>query len=427
MTEPVQWATETWPVSKLKDWPKNPRRITAKGLDDLKASMTRLGYTDPIAVNTDGTIIGGHARKRVLKELKIKDVEVRVPSRPLTDREIEEAIIRLNKNIAGEWDFDMLANAFNTEDLIEWGFAAEEFGISTAGTEGLTDPDDIPEAPEEPRSVKGDVWLLGNHRLMCGDSTSADDVAKLLGGVKPLLMVTDPPYGVEYDPTWRDNAGGQFGDGKAKMRGKVENDNRADWTEAYALFPGDVAYVWHGGLHSPTVGMNLQSCGFTLRAQIIWRKPHFIMSRGNYHWQHEPCWYAVRITGKGHWSGDRKQTTIWDIAGMNPAGGTHKREDGKTNHGTQKPVECMKRPIENNSSPGQAVYEPFSGSGTTIIAAEMTGRSCFAMELNEAYVDMAVTRWQQFTGKEATHAETGETFSTRAAGVYVSSPRETSA
>jgi DNA modification methylase len=142
--------------------------------------------------------------------------------------------------------------------------------------------------------------------------------------------------------------------------------------------------------------------GFTLRSQIIWAKDRLVLSRGDYHWQHEPCWYAVRKTGKGHWAGDRKQTTLWQIA--------NKDQDAETVHGTQKPVECMRRPILNNSSPGQAVYEPFMGSGTTLIAAETTGRVCFGVELNPAYVDVAIERWQQFTGGSATLAETGESF-----------------
>lgn len=410
----INWTTETRKVSSLKDYDKNPRRITDKGIADLKASIEKLGYIDPIAINQDGTIIGGHARKKTLQSLKLKEVDVRVPDRQLTDAEVQEAIVRLNKNIAGEWDFDKLANNFNTEDLIEWGFTPEELSISQEPMDGLTDPDEIPEAPEEPISVLGDVWTLGGHRLMCGDSTSADNVEKLLNGVKPLLMVTDPPYGVEYDASWREdydlNIGKKIG-GKYSGRatGKVENDDRADWTEAWALFPGEIAYVWHGGLHSNTVGDSLQRAGFNLRAQIIWVKQHFVFGRGDYHWMHEPCWYAVKKTGKGHWSGDRKQTTIWEIKNNNPFGNGAKTEE-KTNHSTQKPVECMKRPIENNSSPGQAVYEPFSGSGTTIIAAEMTGRSCLAMELSPAYVDMAITRWQNFTGKKAIHAETGEEY-----------------
>ncbi|WP_241665426.1 DNA-methyltransferase [Teichococcus oryzae] len=154
-----------------------------------------------------------------------------------------------------------------------------------------------------------------------------------------------------------------------------------------------MAYVWHGALHATTVAESLLAVGFGIRAQIIWAKDRLVMSRGHYHWQHEPCWYAVRDGAKGHWSGDRKQTTLWSIPSRD--------QDAATVHGTQKPVECMRRPIENNSSPGQAVYEPFSGSGTTLIAAEMTGRACHALELDPAYIDVAVLRWQAFTGQAA--------------------------
>ncbi len=218
----------------------------------------------------------------------------------------------------------------------------------------------------------------------------------MLDGVRPHLMVSDPPYGVGYDPAWLNRAGLSA----TARTGKVENDDRADWREAWALFPGEVAYVWHGALHATTVAESLTASGFEIRSQIIWAKDRLVLSRGHYHWQHEPCWYAVR--GTGHWSGDRKQTTLWQIASAG--------QDTETVHGTQKPVECMRRPIENNSSPGQAVYEPFSGSGTTIIAAEMTGRCCHAVELSPAYVDVAVLRWQAFTGQEAVLETDGRSF-----------------
>ena len=210
---------------------------------------------------------------------------------------------------------------------------------------------------------------------------------RLLDGVTPHLMITDPPYGVDYDPDWRNRAGAS----ETKRTGKVLNDDRADWREAWALFPGDVAYVWHGALHAGTVAESLAACGFEVRAQIVWAKERLVMSRGHYHWQHEPCWYAVR--GKGHWSGGRKQTTLWSIPSRD--------QDAETVHGTQKPVECMRRPIANNSAEGDAVYEPFSGSGTTIIAGEIEARRVYAMELSPAYVDVAVMRWQDFTGKTA--------------------------
>ena len=147
---------------------------------------------------------------------------------------------------------------------------------------------------------------------------------------------------------------------------------------------------------------SLTACGFEIRAQIVWAKDRLVLDRGHYHWQHEPCWYAVRKAAGGHWAGDRKQTTLWQIASRG--------QDAETVHGTQKPVECMRRPIENNSSPGQAVYEPFCGSGTTLIAAEMTGRACHAVELSPAYVDVAVARWQAFTGQQAVREVDGLPF-----------------
>jgi DNA modification methylase len=293
----------------------------------------------------------------------------------------DEELLRAELESLREIDFDL--------DLI--GFSEAELdallGDLDGSEEGAVDgEDEIPEPPVDPISRPGDVWIMGSHRLLCGDSTVATDVEKLLAGVKPLLMVTDPPYGVEYDPSWRNQSGASA----TKRTGKVLNDDRADWREAWALFPGDVAYVWHGALHATTVADSLIACGFNIRSQIVWAKDRLVLSRGDYHWQHEPCWYAVRKTGKGHWAGDRKQTTLWQIA--------NKDQDAETVHGTQKPVECMRRPILNNSSPGQAIYEPFMGSGTTLIATETTGRVCYGIELNPAYVDVAVARWQNLTG-----------------------------
>jgi len=265
-------------------------------------------------------------------------------------------------------------------------------------------------------SRPGDVWLLGRHRLVCGDATRIEDVARALNGVRPHLMVTDPPYGVSYDPSWRENAG--LTEGSVIARGKVLNDDRADWREAWALFPGDVCYVWHGALHGATVARSLESSGFAIRSQIIWDKMRLVIGRGDYHFAHEPMFYAVRKGKSGHWAGGRNQTTVWQIPHRRNASG----------HGTEKPVECMKRPIENNSSAGQAIYEPFSGSGTTIIAAEITGRVCHAIELNPAYVDVAIRRWQDFTGEAAILDGDGRSFAEveaeRGVGVGEDSPAE---
>jgi DNA modification methylase len=210
-------------------------------------------------------------------------------------------------------------------------------------------------------------------------------------------MVTDPPYGVSYDPTWRDGKGG-FSTAAVKMRGSIANDDQADWREAWSLFPGDVCYVWHGALHSSLVAQSLIDCGFNIRSQIIWAKQQGVFSRGDYHWQHEPCWYAVKKGRTGHWAGDRKQSTVWEIQSLNPTGN---RDEERVGHGTQKPVECMRRPILNNSQRGDIVYDPFLGSGSTLIAAESEDRICYGMELDPAYCDMIVGRWEKITGKKA--------------------------
>jgi DNA modification methylase len=214
-------------------------------------------------------------------------------------------------------------------------------------------------------------------------------------------MVTDPPYGVEYDADWRNQRfradGSPIG---ARAIGPVTNDHRSDWREAWALFPGDVAYVWHAGLRARQVVESLEAESFAMRAQIIWAKSRFVVGRGDYHFQHEPCWYAVRNGGKGHWAVGRDQTTLWEIS----------HQKSETGHSAQKPVECMRRPIENNSSPGQAVYDPFVGSGTSIIAAEQTWRSCLAIEISAVYCDVSLSRWQNFTGQRAILEGDGRTF-----------------
>jgi len=246
----------------------------------------------------------------------------------------------------------------------------------------------------EPFSKRGQVWQLGEHRLMCGDATEQADVSLLLDGTVPLMMVTDPPYGVNYDPKWRDEAAERGHLSFAERRtGEVANDDRVDWLDAYKLFLGDVAYTWSpGGDHVILTGQALQGAGFEIRNQLMWRKPHFPISRGHYTYQHEPCWYGVRKGKTASWVGDKNASTVWEISlDKNVEGG----------HSTQKPVECMERPIRNHGQEGDAVYDPFVGSGTTIIAAERTGRRCYAMEIEPRYVDVAIRRWEEYTGKKA--------------------------
>jgi DNA modification methylase len=401
--------TET-PIDSLIPYARNSRTHIDQQVAQIAASIKEFGFTNPVLTDGAGGIIAGHGRVLAAQKLKLATVPtIALPH--LTEAQRRAYVIADNRiALNAGWDVDMLGvevvdlKGMNF-DLSLLGFNDKELTdlLSDGGTAGLTDPDDIPDVPDLPTSVLGDVWVMGNHRLTCGSSTDADVVERLLGSVKPGLMVTDPPYGVEYDAEWREKAGVN---GAGGAKGKVLNDDRADWTEAWVLFPGDVAYVWHAGLFAGTVADSLSGAGFALRSQIIWAKSSMVLSRGDYHWQHEPCWYAVRKGKTGHYDGGRKQTTLWQI---------DKPNKSETGHSTQKPVECMKRPIENNSSPGQAVYEPFSGSGTTIIAAEMTGRHCFAVELNPAYIDVAVKRWQAFTGAEATLEGDGRTFADVAA------------
>lgn len=386
-------------IDALIPFARNSRTHSEAQIAQIAASIREFGWTNPILVDGKGGVIAGHGRLAAARKLGMGDLPVIVLDH-LTDAQKRALVIADNKlAMNAGWDPELLSSEIaglgeDGFDLSLLGFNEEELAaLLVDKTEGLTDPDDIPEAPAEPVTVLGDVWLLGKHRIVCGDSTDADCVAACLNGVVPHLMVTDPPYGVEYDPSWRKTAGVNKSDGKM---GKVLNDDRADWREAWALFPGDVAYVWHASLFTREVLDSLEACGFKHRSMIIWNKDRFTLGRGDYHWQHEPAWYVVRDGKKGHYGGGRSQSTVWNI----PA-----RDDSGVGHGTQKPVECMKRPIENNSSAGQAVYEPFSGSGTTIIAGEMTGRIIHAIELSPAYVDVAVIRWQEFTGLQAKHED----------------------
>ena len=413
-TSEIEWPgakVELKPTASLVPYARNAKRHPEEQVAQIAASIVEWGFTIPVLVDEDNVIIAGHGRVLAAQKLGLANIPC-IRASGWSDAKKRAYVIADNKLTEnGGWDSEALAQEL-TElinedyDVDLTGFSGDEVGSlldDLMRSEGeMPAENDIPEVPEKPISRAGDVWLMGPHRLLCGDSTKINDVNRLLDGVKPHLMVTDPPYGVNYDPTWRNDRGAST----TKRTGRVLNDDKADWTDAWALFPGDVAYVWHGALHASTVADSLIASGFDIRAQIIWAKDRLVLSRGHYHWQHEPAWYAVRSKAKGHWSGDRKQTTLWHI--------TSQAQDAETIHGTQKPVECMRRPILNNSSPGQAIYEPFMGSGTTLIAAETTGRVCLGIELDPAYVDVAVQRWQSFTGERAVLAATGQAFEDRA-------------
>jgi DNA modification methylase len=402
-------------ITAIQPAARNPRTHSPAQIAQIARSITAFGWTNPVLIDEHARIIAGHGRVAAAQQLGIAEVPT-ITLAGLSAAQVRALVIADNQlALNAGWDAELLqmelgelgADGF---DLSLIGFSDDELaGILADRTDGLTDPDNVPDAPAEPVSVLGDVWTLGRHRLVCGDATSEVDVSLCLGAVRPHLMVTDPPYGVDYDAEWRDRAAEfspSMGDRKDTAKGRVQNDDRADWVDAWLLFPGSVAYVWCASLCSDIAIQALELASFERRAQIIWAKNHITVGRGHYQWQHEPCWYAVRRGATGHWAGDRKQTTVWNI---------DKAQKNETGHSTQKPVECMRRPIENNSSPGQAVYDPFVGSGTTIIAAEMTGRACHAIEISPAYCDVTVLRWQAFTGQTATHALTGRSFADTAA------------
>ena len=384
---------EFWPVDRLMPSPRNARTHSDAQVAEIAGSIRAFGFANPVLVGSDSDIIAGHGRLAAARKLGLKEIPV-IVLEGLTEPQRRQLVLADNRiALNAGWDLEMLKLELQDlsalgADLSVLGFTKSELANALQPSSvGLTDEDDIPALQDAAATRPGDLWLLGDHRLLCGDATEPTAVSEVFGQAKPSLMVTDPPYGVEYDPSWRHKAGVN----RSSRVGKVQNDERADWGAAWALFPGDIAYVWHGALHSTTVAESLQREGFTLRAQIIWAKERLVIGRGDYHWQHEPCWYAVRK--KGHWTGDRKQTTLWTI----PSGG----QDTDTVHGTQKPVECMRRPMLNNSQAGDRVYDPFLGSGTTLIAAEATGRACLAIELHPLYVDVSIRRWQAFTGRKA--------------------------
>lgn len=402
---------EMLPLAALKSYERNARTHPDNQITALVNIIRDSGFTNPLLVDDDDVIIAGHGRAEAARKLKMTEVPcVRVSG--LSPEQVRA--LRLSDNQSGllsGYDDAMLrielgelrATGF---DLSLTGFTGLDLSKLFATTEGDTDPDEIPDPPAVPASQVGDLWRLGEHWLICGDCTDPTVVERVMGGASPHLMVTDPPYGVNYDPAWRNRA---LGEGNRSV-GQVKNDDRVDWREAWKLFKGDVAYVWHAGLFGAVVEASLVSSGFELRTQIVWVKQHFAIGRGHYHSRHEPCFYAVRKGTKGHWQGDRTQDTVWEINNGLSQGGARKIEDGLTGHGTQKPVEAMARPIRNNSAAGEHVYDPFMGSGTTIIAAQMNKRIAHGCELEPAYADVCCARFAAFTGTAPILAETGETF-----------------
>lgn len=368
------------PAAELVPNPKNWRNHPARQQKALRAMVAQVGFAgaELVRVLEDGRLmlIDGHLRAEVFSQdtlpVLVTDLSEAEADAILATYDPIGAMATADKNVL----FDLFADVANefeglNDTLTDVGRA---FKVSL---EGVAENDagiaiDPNESLLEKWGVKrGDVWQIGAHRLMCGDSTDAADVGRLLGEDRPKLMVTDPPYGVEYDQGWR----------SSNRVGAVSNDDNASWLAAWTLSPADVAYVWHASSFAHVVLLDLMAAGFEHRSQIIWNKSVHVFSRGHYHWKHEPCFYMVREGAKADWRGDRTQNTVWDIA---------PDDDAPGNHSTQKPVECMARPIRNHEGD---VYDPFSGSGSTLVAAQQLGRRGYGMEIEPGYCAVILERF----------------------------------
>lgn len=389
---------DTLPLDAIEDFQKGLKKRSKQDVELIIKSIERFGFSFPFFVwkgEGHNWCLDGHGRIAALAEMRRRGCNL--PLFPVCyieavdEEEAKQKLLRLNSQYGDMTRETVLQFA---EDIkVEWDELKLPMGVlrmvdQDQAVEGPTPQiNNSEELKERWGTALGQVWKLGSHRLSCGDSTVGNDVALLLSGEVPKLMVTDPPYGVKYDANWRNVAAEKGLIGHAARRvTAVENDDRIDWSDAYKLFPGAVFYCWHAGQYTSAIQQSIEGAGFQIRAQIIWKKQAFVISRGHYHGGHEPCWYAVRDGATAGWIGDRSQSTVWEIKwDRNVEGG----------HSTQKPVECMARPIRNHEGD---VYDPFLGSGTTIIAAEQFGRKCYGMEISPAYVAVALQRWADFTG-----------------------------
>jgi hypothetical protein len=291
----------------------SPTRMLRKNdpaIARMIASIEQYGFRIPLLISAEGEIVDGDLRLKAARTLGFSELPVIVCA-DWSPEQVRGFRLLANRSANwAEWDLHAVAQELAELHTLNFelsltGFDGDEIDQLLASAVSPATLDSVPERSATPVSIPGDLWLCGPHRVLCGDATEASAVSRLLEASVPLLMITDPPYGVSYDPIWRERAGL----GAQRQTGTVQNDDRIDWSEAFELFPGDVAYVWHAGLHAGKVAHSLETCGFAIRSQIVWFKQHFALSRGHYHWQHEPCWYAVREGKPAHWCGDRKQST----------------------------------------------------------------------------------------------------------------------
>lgn len=383
-------------VKALKPWVKNPRKNEA-AVGAVADSIKRFGFGAPLlARKANGEIIAGHTRLKAALKMGLTEVPVRY----LDLTEAEAHALALADNKVGEladWDDALLTEVLKGmadagENIEKLGWSSNEIEkMIRAGDAG--EDGEVIEPPAEPTTKTGDLWLLGEHRLLCGDSTKVDDVARLMGGAKADLMLTDPPYNVDYT-------------GKTKDALKVANDSMEDtdfreflrscFESAFNILkPGASFYVFHADLEGYNFRGSVKDCGQEVRQCLIWVKDVLVMGRQDYQWQHEPCLYGWKDGAAHGWYSDRKQTTLLRFD----------RPTRSEDHPTMKPVEMFVYLMGNSTAPQGLAYDPFLGSGTTLIAAEQLGRKCYGMELSPAYCDVIVKRWETMTGKKAVLSE----------------------
>ena len=422
-----QLQIQFWSIERFVLYARNPRKNDA-AVDRMCSSIREFGFKVPVLARSDGTVVDGHLRLKAARKLGSwpGGDTTQIPVILCDDwSEAQVKAFRLLVNRSATWaafDEDLLA--LELQELSEADFDLSLTGFDPGEIDGLLAiPDEeranaVPPLPEKPVSRAGDLWLCGKHRVLCGDATSAEDVARLLSERKPILMVTDPPYGIELDSEWRDRAGlNSCGPAEASyMKHRTEGhtettisgDTRADWSEAFELVPSlQVAYVWHASKFTREVLDGLLRIGFVHHQQIIWDKGRTVLTRTLYWFQHEPAWFVRKVNAP--WYGKAgENSTIW--ASPSPKFIMGGSDETKFDHPTQKPVELMRRPILNHLKRGELVYDPFLGSGTTLAAAELTERICLGIELDPKYVDVIVQRWQTLAGKKATLDGDGRTF-----------------
>ena len=396
-------------LSDLKQDHKNARKRTETSASLLKESLQRYGPARSIVIDEDDRILAGNGTVEAalglgIEGLRIVDASpdeiIAVRRTGLTeDQKVGLALADNRTADLAEWDAEMLHRLSEEHDIAPW-FEDDDVEAlleqveQLEPEEGKTDPDDVPEPPADPITKPGDLWILGNHRLLCGDSTNPQHVERLMDGKKADMVFTDPPYGIQYDESWR-KAGSKYFGGSTDH--KVANDHIADWKDAFSLMGADVAYVWHDHRFAALVFDGLVDAGYEIKQQIVWLKPFGIMSRQDYNWQHECAWYAVKKGSSHLWAGDKKQTTVWPATVPNHP--MTPDDDARTIHPTQKPVDLALAAIQNHQC--KFVLDLFGGSGTTLIACEKTSRHCRMMELDPAYCDVIVKRWEDFTGNTA--------------------------